>query len=282
MPDQTPEPPIDIEDLTPAGPMSGSPNYEDNWRLQWMREQEEARARQTADPVSLPSDAALADLRARLIEDGVIPPSDDPAPEITPAARRFAEDMTTANRMPFAELVVRYARALSALRTVQASRYQWMGIAQHLQSYGRNMQQVAATNADAHDRLRDRVAAEERRTGEAARLLAAESAQVATLKADRNVITGQLRGSRMLVSERDTELAVARARIAELERLVDVAEESRTDLIGQLDRANARAAELEEQSGLQAAYEAWLHGQHGIDESYYSDFLEWRKEATGA
>ncbi|MFI7191436.1 hypothetical protein ACIBQ0_17015 [Nocardia nova] len=139
----------------------------------------------------------------------------DLTPEIEPAARQFAEDMALANRMPFAALVLRQARALSALRAVHASRHEWMDLAQRMQRFGRNMQRIAANNANVHEEAtrwaawfaaerdhilqtraqelaaiaakqreyRDRIAAEERRTGEMARLANAAQESAAQLQA---------------------------------------------------------------------------------------------------
>lgn len=49
----------------------------------------------------------------------------------------------------------------------------------------------------------------------------------------------------------------------------------------ELISARGRLAELEAQANLQAAYEAWLQGQHGIDDAYWTDFLEWREANPG-
>lgn len=54
-------------------------------------------------------------------------------PSATAEARQFVVDMMSANRMPFAELVVRHARALSALRAVWASRRRWQSRAAELE-----------------------------------------------------------------------------------------------------------------------------------------------------
>lgn len=57
-------------------------------------------------------------------------------PEIEPAARQFAEDMAQANRMPFAALVMRHARAMSLIRHLMRSRRWWQGEAfEHLFTY---------------------------------------------------------------------------------------------------------------------------------------------------